>query len=60
MVFSHEATKKLWDFANNPKNFIGQNLIPQNMNEKKIAINHNFSNVSSPVINVNIKNQLRN
>jgi len=55
VVFSHGATKKLWDFANSPKNFIGQNLIPQNINEKKITINHNFSNVSSPVINVNIK-----
>ena len=54
IVFSHDATKKLWDFANNPNNFVGTQILPNNPKEK-IFYNKNFNNLSSPIININIK-----
>ena len=54
IVFSHDATKKLWDFANSPNNFVGTQILPNNPKEK-IFYNKNFNNLSSPIININIK-----
>ena len=54
IVFSHNATKKLWDFANSPNNFVGTQILP-NHTKEKIFYNKNFNNLSSPIININIK-----
>ena len=55
VVFSKEATKKLWDFANNKANFIGQQAIPKNILGSSINNNQVFNSVSSPIINIDIK-----
>ena len=54
IVFSHEATKKLWDFANNHNNLVGQKFSPNNIKDK-ISYSKTLNNISSPIINVNIK-----
>ena len=54
IVFSHDATKKLWNFANNPNNFVGTQILP-NHTKEKIFYNKNFNNLSPPIININIK-----
>ena len=54
MWFSHDAAKKLWDFANSKDNFIGQKILPNNFKEKNFY-NKTLNHVSSPTINVNIK-----
>ena len=54
VVFSHNAAKKLWDFANSKDNFVGQKILPNNFKEKNFY-NKTLNNISSPTINVNIK-----
>lgn len=54
VVFSHEATKKLWDFANSPNNFVGTGMLASSSKEK-IFYNKNYNNFSSPIVNINIK-----
>ena len=54
VVFSHEATKKLWDFANSPNNFVGTGMFASSPKEK-IFYNKNYNNLSSPIVNINIK-----
>ena len=54
IVFNHEATKRLWDFANNSKDFINQNIYKSIPRYKEIAINRTYTNNSSPIINLNI------
>ena len=54
IVFNHEATKRLWDFANNSKDFIGQSISKGIPRYKEIAINRTYTNNSSPIINLNI------
>ena len=54
VVFSHEATKKLWDFANSPNNFVGTGMFA-NSSKEKIFYNKNYNNLSSPIVNINIK-----
>ncbi len=50
IVFSHDATKKLWDFANSPNNFVGTQILPNSPKEKIF-----YNNIPSPIININIK-----
>lgn len=40
VVFSHEATKKLWDFANSPNNFVGTGMFASSPKEKIITAFH--------------------
>ena len=54
VVFSHEATKKLWDFANSPNNFVGTGMLASSSKEK-IFYNKNYNNLSSPILNIKIK-----
>ena len=54
VVFSHEATKKLWNFANSPNNFVGAGMLA-NSSKEKIFYNKNYNNLSSPIVNINIK-----
>ncbi|MBR2735653.1 MAG: hypothetical protein IKE05_05625, partial [Clostridia bacterium] len=54
IVFNHDATKRLWDFANNSKDFINQNISKSIPRYKEIAVNRTYTNNSSPVINLNI------
>ena len=54
IVFNHEATKRLWDFANNSKDFISQNISKNIPRYKEVAINRTYTNNSSPIINLNI------
>ena len=55
VVFSHEATKKLWDFANSPNNFVGAGMLFTNSPKEKIFYNKNYNNLSSPIVNISIK-----
>lgn len=55
VVFSKEATKKLWDFANSKNNLIGQQPIRSDIKEKVPSINRTHNNISSPIINLNIR-----
>ena len=54
IVFNHEATKRLWDFANNSKDFISQNISKSIPKYKEVAVNRTYTSNSSPVINLNI------
>ena len=54
IVFNHEATKRLWNFANNSKDFISQNISKSIPKYKEVAINRTYTNNSSPIINLNI------
>ncbi len=54
IVFNHEATKRLWDFANNSKDFIDQSISKGIPRYKEIAINRTYTNNSSLIINLNI------
>ena len=54
VVFSHNAAKKLWNFANSKDNFVGQKILPNNFKEQNFY-NKTLNHVSSPTINVNIK-----
>ena len=54
VVFSHEATKKLWDFANSPNNFVGAGMLT-NSSKEKIFYNKNYNNLSLLIVNINIK-----
>lgn len=53
VVFSHEATKKLWDFENSPNNFVCAGILT-NSSKEKIFYNKNYNNLSSPIVNINI------
>ena len=54
IVFNHEATKRLWDFANNSKDFISQDISKNIPRYKEVAVNRTYTNNSSPIINLNI------
>ncbi len=54
IVFSHEASKKLWDFANSPNNFVGAKVLPHSSKEK-ILYNKISNDLTLPIININIK-----
>lgn len=53
IVFSHEAAKRLWNFANNHNNFVGRGAFPDTFKGKNLY-NKMLNNISSPTINVNI------
>ena len=50
VVFSHEATKKLWDFANSSNNFVGVGVLTNSSKEKIF-----YNNLSSLILNINIR-----
>lgn len=52
MVFTNEATKALWEFANSPAKFVTDKLSPK---LKNISNFQTFNNSVSPTINISIQ-----
>ena len=55
VVFTKEATKRLWEFANSKTNFVGQQVIPKEIGTRTFYNNNTVNNMSNPIVNIEIK-----